>query len=50
MQRERVNIDNYRFYLSARVQILRPPNRTYHVHSLGASFDPKGGDLDNCTS
>jgi hypothetical protein len=21
-----------------------------HVHSLGVSSDPKGGDLDSCTS
>jgi hypothetical protein len=50
MQCERVNMDNYRFYLPVRVRILSPPNRTYHVHSLGALFDPKDGDLDNCTS
>jgi hypothetical protein len=23
---------------------------TVHVHSLGASYDPKGGDLDNYAS
>jgi hypothetical protein len=30
---------------------LGPLNRTScHVHSFGASFDPKGRDLDNYTS
>jgi len=35
-------MDNYRFYLSARVQC-------YRVRSLGASFD-SGVDIDVCTS
>ena len=39
-------MDNYRFYLSARVLL----NKTsYRVHSLGASFD-SGADLDICSS
>jgi hypothetical protein len=30
---------------------LSPPDRTScHDHSLGASSDPKGGDLDVCAS
>jgi len=43
-------MDNYRFYLSARVQDLNLLNKTSHrVHSSGASFD-SGVDLDVCTS
>jgi hypothetical protein len=49
MQCERVNMDNYQFYLSVRVQWFKSSEQdSYHVHSLGASSDPKGGDLDNC--
>jgi hypothetical protein len=40
-------MDNYRFYFPVRVQWFKSSKQaSYHVHSLGASFDPKGGDLD----
>jgi len=39
-------MDNYRVYLSARVQCFKSSHR---VHSLGASLD-SGVDLDVCTS
>ena len=42
-------MDNYRCYLTARVWILSPPNRTLFP-ILGASVSPGDGDLDGCTS
>jgi hypothetical protein len=45
-------MDNYRFYLSARVQNFKPtePDLIGEVlHSSGASVGPRDGDLDGCT-
>jgi len=37
---EKINMDKYQFYLSARIQCLSLLDKTSHrVHPLGASFD-----------
>ena len=41
MQCEKVNMDNYRFYLPVRFGI---------IYSSGASVGPGDKDLDGCTS
>ena len=48
----KVNMDNYQFYLLARVRILSLSDRTTSslVHSLGASVGLEDGDPDGCTS
>jgi hypothetical protein len=52
MQCEKVNMDNYRFYLPARVRNFEStePDFSSLVYCLGASIGPRDGDLDSCTS
>jgi hypothetical protein len=48
---KKINMDDYQFYLSARVQWLGPLNRTaYHVYYVGASSGPMVGTLTAFTS
>jgi len=49
---ERTNMDNYQFYLPVKVQCFKSSEHqtSYHVHSLDASSDPRGGYLDDYTS
>ena len=50
MQCEKVNLDNYRFYLPARVRNFKfaEPDFSSCIYSLGASVGPGDGDLDGC--
>jgi hypothetical protein len=49
----KVNMDNYRCYLSARVHIFKSSGYDFFLQSCfpsGASIDLRDGDLDGCTS
>ena len=49
---KKVNMDNYRFYLPARVQCFESSEQDSSclVHSFGASIGPRDANLDGCTS
>ena len=50
----KVNMDNYRCYLTARVQIFKSSEQDLAGEEsftfLGASFGPEDGDSDDCAS
>ena len=53
MQRKKVNMDNYQFYLPARVQCFKSSEYDLIeevLYFLGASIGLGDGDLDGCTS
>ena len=51
MQVAKVNMDNHRFYLPARIQNFESAELDFSslVHSSGAPIGPEDGDLDGCT-
>ena len=52
MQCEKVNMDNYRFYLPTRVRNFESaePDFSIWVHSSGVSFGPRDEDPNTCFS
>ena len=51
MECEKINMDNYRFYLPARVRNFESaePDLSSLVYCSGASIGPGDGDYDGCT-